>query len=136
MGFSHHWSNKTFIPNGEWTAICESTAFLIEAFGHPLVTGQALPSLGSIYIDAGQYGCEHFRLQRSVVRLDFCKTEHTPYDVLICAILGVAAATWPALEVTSDGDLTHWHARMTWAGAVLGRDIPVPRGILPSDEPE
>jgi hypothetical protein len=37
------------------------------------------------------------------------------------------------VTVTSDGHQGHWQPCVDWAGQVLGREIPMPSGILPQD---
>jgi hypothetical protein len=57
----------------------------------------------------------------------FCKTNHRPYDKLVCAVLSVAKQHYPALEVSSDAlfeGLVIWPDAARWASRVLARNVP------------
>ncbi len=132
MGFSHHWRISAAIPAEDWSAICESVAFLVEDFNREFGSSIELPvpNYVSIYIDADRWGCEHMRvLRRPTERWNSCKTLHMPYDKLVISVIAVVAAHHAATEVDSDGLQSHWQPCLDWAGAVLGREIPMPDGI-------
>lgn len=132
MSYHHFWSHQTLIPAEDWTAICESSAQLVDAFRESIIS-YTTPSFDYIFINAGHLGHEPFCFERQVTPFASCDTSHMPYDKLICGILAVAAARYAVVNVTSRGSQNTWTPHLQWAGEVLGREIPMPRGILPDD---
>ena len=64
---------------------------------------------------------------------EFCKTERKPYDLIVCAVLGVLEThingpRGDAIAITSDGKF-EWREPLHWAARVLGRPIPAPRNV-------
>jgi hypothetical protein len=53
----------------------------------------------------------------------FCKTNWSPYDRIVCAVLAAARDRSTAILVTSDGKAPDWAPGLAWASAVLQRPI-------------
>jgi hypothetical protein len=81
-------------------------------------------------------GCEAFSFDRLVYEgmeskkhpglfHQFCKTEHKPYDVAVCACLLVVKHHLPGILVYSDGDMSerNWRRAVDIANKVLGREV-------------
>lgn len=66
---------------------------------------------------------------------DFCKTRGEPYDLVVCAVLAVAAYVTrrdPAWTISSDGEPADWQPGLDWATRTLGFLVPCP--LLPPCE--
>jgi hypothetical protein len=56
---------------------------------------------------------------------EFCKTEHRPYDDVVCVLLISYAHHFPGyVEVKSDGDSTDWERAATWYQDIFQRELP------------
>ena len=133
MGYSHSWSHDTEIPAATWTQIAGDARRLAADFR---------PALSELQIDddwitfngAPPKDFETFGLSRRPQHV-WCKTNHRPYDRLVCAVLSVAKQHYPALEVRSDAlfeGLAIWPDAARWASRVLGRHVPLPWNARPT----
>jgi hypothetical protein len=88
MGYSHCWSHDEEIPPETWRKIKDDAWQLIRAFPSGLsqleVHGDWVAFNGRPPQDFETFGL--YRLPQDV----FCKTNHRPYDKLVCAVLSVA----------------------------------------------
>jgi hypothetical protein len=139
MGYTHHWRFTEDIPKPTWNLIKADVVLLIEMYPgpgglcrsadhhvklQPAVTGDQIWFNG-----AGLSGCEDFLLTRQFPSRKFtqyCKTEHQPYDRMVCAVLAVIRDRYPAIEIESNGNHADWAPYIEWCSAVLKRPIANP----------
>jgi hypothetical protein len=130
MGYSHHWTYQDHFSRGAWTALCEDAIILITHFAYPLQgTDTKGPTVDhdEIYLVPGRVGVEHFQLTIDPTpHMAHCKTEWTPFDQIVYAILAVAAERNPSMRIVSDGEASDWEPHIAWAAGCLRRPIKAP----------
>jgi hypothetical protein len=127
MGYSHSWSHEAEIPADTWAKITADAKRLVAAFRAGL-SELTIDDDWIIFNGALPQDFETFGLKR-LPEDAFCKTNHRPYDKLVCAVLSVAKQHYPPLAVGSDAlfeGLVIWPDAARWASKVLGRDVPMP----------
>ena len=100
MGYAHSWSHDTEIPAATWTQITGDARRLAADF-RPALSELQIDDDCIIFNGAPPKDFETFGLSRLPQDV-WCKTNHRPYDKLVCAVLSVAKQHYPALEVGSD----------------------------------
>jgi hypothetical protein len=126
MGYTHYWKIATKFPQDQWTSICADARELIKAFGglsRAKVNEDGITFHGT---------CDTFWLSRCPHSSGgYCKTQHEPYDKLVCAVLMVAARHSPdIISIFSDACMGSqpdgWPPAAAWASKVLGYKLDVP----------
>lgn len=148
IGYTHYFrTSKNGIPVAAWEKICADVKTLLTnlpATAHkgPLAIAfeedepHKAPEVSDAAIrfnGVGQNGHETFLLERLPTPSEhgfddkagtvfaFCKTEYKPYDLVVCAVLIVAAKhAASSLGISSDGDLDDWKPAFDWTVSVLG----------------
>jgi hypothetical protein len=133
MGYSHYWSHDAEIPAATWAQITGDATRLVTAF-RPGLSRLTIGPDRIIFNGAPPKDFETFGLRRRPQDV-VCKTDHRPYDTLVCAVLSVAKQHYPALNVSSDAlfeGLAIWPDAAKWASKILGRDVPIPWKARPT----
>lgn len=136
MGYTHFWFAPEAIRPRIWWVVMADALKLVEAFPGPggLCMGienqaqRAFVSREEIRFNGGPGAqAEDFRLTREAgKRYSSCKTQHQPYERLVCAILASTADRTRLIRVTSDGNHHDWLPYIEWASTVLRRPLPMP----------
>lgn len=133
MGYTHYWTTPTF-----FTPEFLSDVRLILAHAPcPLAREYNEPSEPPLVADdfiafngVGSDGHETFYLDSSN---GFCKTEHKPYDIVVVAILALAAHH-KICQPRSDGDSKNWQAGVVLASNATGLNIQIPDTVETAEE--
>ena len=142
MGYTHYWTIKRPLTKKVWRAIMSDTRKLLAATVLPLAAEFNTPDEKPIvsaelirFNGIGAEGHETFMLSRHKVEFEFCKTNQKPYDVIVCAVLIVAAHhAGKAIDVSSDGDAMDWAAALGFARQVLGAELMLPAKVCKREE--
>lgn len=154
MGYTHYFEYPpTKIDDATWdrfTAACADIFDAAEARGIPLgdAFGEDEPEVGrrrvafngaepddyeTLAIDRrepdpaeSQWRYEQYKERGDRLWL-FCKTEHRPYDQVVCAVLLAGAEILPEFDTWSDGDWSRWIDGRTLFRQALGHAPQVPR---------
>lgn len=133
MGYTHYWRSGR-ISKAAWASIEKDSAALLAASPVKLAFEYDEPTKPPICDDkqirfngVGKEGHETFWLAASPQDFEFCKTASKPYDLIVVAILAVAAEyAGESIQVSSDGTADDWSDGVEWASKILGRTIPNP----------
>jgi hypothetical protein len=131
MGYTHYWSNAETINPAAWAAFAEGTRAIAARSPIPIGAwdGDGDPEVTDEIVNLnapGDQGYENLCIQPGPNAFVFCKTERKPYDVVITAVLALAAEA--GFIVTSDGKESDWEAGVALASEALGRPVANPLG--------
>lgn len=136
MGYTHYWRQRADIPAEKWAAICADVRALIERLPDGVSVAAEFDSNEPALVTddeirfngIGDNGHETFVLSRVKPNggFEFCKTAQKPYDVLVCAVLIVAASHKAPMRISSDGEPADWESARALVAAVLGKSLAVP----------
>ena len=140
MGYTHYWDHP-MIDAEKWDKIVEDAKKLVAAspvkLAHDCDEPETPPHVGNENIwfnGVGDDGHETFVLTRKGTDFDFCKTAQKPYDLIVVAILAVAAAH--GVSVRADGDAPDWKDGLEYASRILGRPVALPSEIRNPEKEE
>lgn len=133
MGYTHYWKHST-IDKMTWDSILIAAEELIRhspvelRFDYDIDEPAQCDEECIRFNGVGDNGHETFLLTREMQLFEFCKTARKPYDLIVCAILAVAAEQAFQIEVVSDGDFDddEWVDALAYASRILGRPIVLP----------
>lgn len=132
MGYTHYWKIRGTIDPENWANIVDDAKKLVEKSPVKIVyeydtTDAPQVNDSAIHLNGqGDDGHETFCLMPGMTDFEFCKTANKPYDLIVCAILAVAASHTNYIRVTSDGEPEDWAEAMVYASSILGRPIVCP----------
>ena len=143
MGHTHYWGVRDGIEltpamNERWGVALERAGFVVrECKAGQLIAWESDSDRGPETGDGIRFngiadeGHETFYLPANVYELtpfEFCKTNHKPYDVVVCAVLAVMAHECGSfLRVWSDGTPSEWRSGLRFARAALQEPIGLPQ---------
>jgi len=146
MGYTHHFPRMREVSDEQWERIAGDFALLLEHLPEqvrvfrdedtdapPLVDDEKIQFYGGVETFVLN---RHSRDRHAGSRppreeypfgFDYCKTEHAPYDMLVCATLAVAEDIAPgAWKIASNGKADDWQQALDWASGVLRRRLRFP----------
>ena len=135
--YTHYWNGVWKPTNRVWSQLLGYADKIIIESKVPierLYKGDAqVPTIWFNGIDGDAH--ETFVLMRVVEEFNFCKTSRKPFDIVVTAILTVAASM--GLDVSSDGDEEEWEPGVELARKVTGggkRSMKAPAKVRESEE--
>jgi hypothetical protein len=152
MGYSHNWKQKETVDLAQWREITSAFKKVLEAlppevklWGSDIkivptgdrevlfydeVPDHERPPVVSDSAISFDGGCEAMTLLRTPLRGDwpqFCKTEKSPYDIAVVAVLTIANHFAPgAWEIGSDGKAEDWEEGVELASKATGIEMKTP----------
>lgn len=136
MGYTHYFPQKREVTSEEWSRIVGFFGKIMKASSVPIVreydepgTEPKVTSDEIWFNGVGEDGHETMTLYRKHEGFVFCKTIRKPYDVVVGALLAVAAHVAPgAWDMGSDGDEheDEWQAALDLARKAVGQVIEYP----------
>jgi hypothetical protein len=139
MGYTHHWKaeNLEIVEEAKYQKALAEMARVIAESPVPLANGMAdegsAPDVdedGICFNGTAGHNYETFSLPgrgQELRDFDFCKTAQRPYDLIVVASLAILKDhLGEAIKVSSDGGSDDWKGGVSFASAVLGREIKNP----------
>lgn len=134
MEYTHYWKTTRDFTDQEWTTLMGNTYSILGTIYSaedpiPLCDGSTgspvIGTHGLVFNGLADDSYETFILEKSQTDFSGCKTANKPYDVVVVAVLLLAAFVSDAITVTSDGEESD-----LWAGLLLAttanRDVRIP----------
>ena len=138
MGYTHYWKVTEQLDDGWDSFLNDARAIIaqagrgdIEICGDDGIEGPEL-SWDAVLLNGTSKNNEWhepFVLYRKPIESDFCKTARKPYDLVVTALLMLAANRWDAVSIESDGDPEDWEPGRELISRALSRDVPIPAGV-------
>ena len=130
MGYTNYWKIKEKLSESDWNKLSWDVALLMRDTDiviqfesddpRPPIIDNELIRFNGQYDD----GHETFVLVNEVTDFECCKTDHKPYDMMVCAVLALTAEY--GVIVTSDGKREDWADALKFASGVLNRKVVCP----------
>ena len=139
MGYTHYWKVTDHLDDGWDSFLTDARAIIAQAgrgdieicgddgIEAPVLNEDVVHLNGTSKNDEWH---ETFLLRRESIEFDFCKTAHKPYDVVVTALLMLAANRWDAVSIKSDGDPEDWEPGRVLIRRALSRHVPIPAGVV------
>ena len=137
----HFFKQKCECPRAQWAQITQAfqqlmtAALLTDPFPIQREKDDASPPEISenfiIFNGIGNNACETFVLERSGDGLQFCKTNHKPYDRAVMALLLLVNHFAPGIwKVSSDGNANDWSPILNWVNSLKIEKFRLPVNII------
>ena len=130
MGYTNYWKIKEKLSESDWNKLSWDVALLMRDTDiviqfesddpRPPIIDNELIRFNGQYDD----GHETFVLVNEVTDFECCKTNHKPYDMIVCAVLALAAEY--GVTVKSDGEREGFSDALKFASEVLSREVKYP----------
>lgn len=145
MGYTHYFKQSKPVADKQWEAFEKDAKMLIEHA--PKYLGIVLTSNDSngVIINAerinmngdSERGLDHetFYMEKDYKDFNFCKTNHKPYDLIVCSLLLLANEHMPNHhDIGSDGGFEDWKESMELNAKLFGRAFKLPKSVDSSEE--
>ena len=140
MGHTNYWKIKNPISEIRFQGMLDEIAQLTGGSGIPLgdMDGLSSPRFESnefAFNGAGKASYETFVFRNERTEFSFCKTEHRPYDAVVCAALILAKAWFKEdIEISSDGSWKEWQPGRDMFERIFGETDLVNNSVLERDK--